>query len=171
MKKIYFLVTQLLVSIGACSQGCLPEGIKIFTQPKIEYFQTQYPVCTRIDWNVTINGDFITNLNRYKVLTSLGGKFEIGINESLESLVELNNINPASIDHLQICGNPSLSECAVQNIFDYLLSPGGATSITDNTFGCSNRPEVEAAFALGVEEVNSRQLAISSYPNRLTWKQ
>jgi hypothetical protein len=98
-------------------------------------------------------------------LTSIGGTLDIGLNDSLESLAGLDNINAASIDLLQICGNPSLSACSVQSICDYLLSPGGVTSIANNAPGCNSREEVLAACAVGVQEVSSRQPAVGSFPN------
>ena len=57
---------------------CLPEGITFTTQEEIDNFQINYPGCTEIEGNVTINGDDITNLNGLNVLMSVGGSFLIG---------------------------------------------------------------------------------------------
>jgi len=66
-------------------------------------------------------------------------------NESLTSLDGLDNINPGTIYNLQIHNNPLLSECAVESICDYLLSPAGTVEIHDNTVGCNSLEEVEEA--------------------------
>jgi hypothetical protein len=62
----------------ACEIHCLPEGITFTTQAEIDSFQINYPYCTEIEGDVTINGDDITNLNGLNVLTAIGGTLVIG---------------------------------------------------------------------------------------------
>jgi len=144
--------------------SCLPDGVTFTTQAEIDNFQTNYPGCTEIEGNVTINGDDITNLNGLENLTSIGGDLEIYYNETLVSLAGLENIQANSIDSLVIINNIVLSECDAQSICDYLAIPGAAVNIQDNAPGCSSPEEVEEACLIIVESIeNDSQINI--FPN------
>jgi hypothetical protein len=103
-------------------------------------------------------------------LISIGGSLSLIENDSLESLAGLNNINPASINWLNIGGNISLSTCEVQSVCDYLANPGGYVDIGNNATGCNSQEEVEAACGVGLDEssVTGRQSSVSIYPNPST---
>ncbi len=92
MKKIYILFISLLSLGGAMAQGCLPEGIIFTTQEQIDNFQIEFPGCTIIEGDVSINGPEISNLNGLSVLTSLGGNLSVYDNYQLTSLSGLENI-------------------------------------------------------------------------------
>jgi len=89
MKKILFsLLIMLLINNLATSQSCLPNGITFFRQADIDYFQVNYPGCTQILGNVTIDDNYsytITNLNGLNVLTAIEGNLTI-INNPLTNL-------------------------------------------------------------------------------------
>jgi hypothetical protein len=79
MKNLTLLIFALLfIQLTAFSQSCLPEGITFQTQTQIDSFQINYPDCTEIEGDVTIYGSQITNLNGLNVLTSIGGRVQIG---------------------------------------------------------------------------------------------
>ncbi len=92
MKKLFLFVTLLIIiHSNVFSQGCLPQGITFTTQEQIDNFQTNYPGCTEIIGNVTINGaNSINNLNGLEQLTKIGGDLVIRNNEDLVSLDGLN---------------------------------------------------------------------------------
>ena len=69
MKKLLFttaLIACCLTSLLA--QPCLPEGITFSTQAEIDSFQINYPSCTEIEGDVTIEGWDIANINGLNVL-------------------------------------------------------------------------------------------------------
>jgi len=131
--------------IEDCVNDCLPYGITFTTQEEINNFQTNYPGCTEIEGDVEICGTDITKLNGLIVLTSIGGSLNIHDNPMLGCLTGLVNIDPASVNNLHIYNNSSLSNCDVQNICDYLISPTGIIDIHDNAEGCNSQLEVQAA--------------------------
>jgi len=99
MKKFYIILIALIIASGAKAQSaqpcstCLPEGIWFCTQAHIDNFQTNYPDCTEIEGDVSINsGSDITNLNGLIVLTSIGGYLNICCNTSLTSLTGLEGL-------------------------------------------------------------------------------
>ena len=99
--------------------------------------------------------DALTNLTGMESLTSVGGE-GLGItgNIVLTSLTGLENIDAGSIEALYINENPSLFQCAVQSICDFLASPNGEINIYGNAYGCNSQAQVEAACdAVGVEIV------------------
>lgn len=83
----------------------------------------------------------------------------------LQSLSGLENIAPASIVDLNIYDNPSLSECAVNSICDYLLDPAGTIDINNNATGCNSQEEIELACLTSTEEITFTDgLTISPNP-------
>jgi hypothetical protein len=114
MKRLIFLLVLFTVLQEAIfSQSCLPEGITFTTQVQIDSFQTDYPDCTEIEGNVTINGGDITNLNGLNVITYIGGDlfigtYEYGGNSVLTSLSGLEGLT--SVDgRVAIFQNPVLT--------------------------------------------------------------
>jgi acyl-[acyl carrier protein]--UDP-N-acetylglucosamine O-acyltransferase len=114
MKKLYFLLIGLLLSISGISQSCLPEGIIFETQYQIDNFQVNYPGCAVIEGDVRIYGDSsITNLNGLNSLMSIAGNLEIGLNFepanfSLTTLTGLENLTSIG-EGLSIHSNASLT--------------------------------------------------------------
>jgi hypothetical protein len=115
MKKLYILLVALVGMTIANAQPCLPEGITFNTQEQIDSFQINYPGCTEIDGNVTIDGDDITSLSGLSELTSIEGNFLIGKNDYpphanplLISLTGLESLTSIGGD-LRIAFNDSLT--------------------------------------------------------------
>jgi len=75
-------------------------------------------------------------------VTSINGGLGISDNQTLTSLIGLDNIEAGSIDDLYINNNNLLSTCEVQSICEYLASPNGTIYIQDNAPGCMNLYEV-----------------------------
>jgi hypothetical protein len=166
MRKIPFLVFIIIfICDYSFSQACLPEGITFQSQDEIDNFQVNYPGCTRIDGDVFIMSDNITNLNGLNVIDHIGGMLVInycsGLSDlsGLECLVgigndliilgndELENLdglgNLASIgDRLEISNNPSLtslsglSNLAFNSIKDLYLRDNLSLSTCNEPFIC-----------------------------------
>ena len=113
------------------------------------------------------HNDVLTSLMGIDSLTSIGGNLSINENHYLSALDGIANIEPGSIDNLSIVENWWLSECNVQSICDYLLSPNGTVEIYDNSPGCNSQQEVEEACTVGVSETPDKG-EISVYPNPFT---
>ncbi len=110
MKLMFIIITGVLISFTALSQSCLPEGITFSTQAQIDSFQVNYPGCTEIEGNVTISGNYITNLNGLNMLTSIGGNLVIQSNYALTNLSGLEELT--SLINLSIDGNNELTDLA-----------------------------------------------------------
>ncbi len=100
--------TILKTTNGGASSGCLPEGITFTTQEEIDNFQVNYPGCTEIEGDVSIEGWNITNLHGLSVLISIGGYLEIYYNNGLTSLTGLENLSSIG-GSLDIIDNYALS--------------------------------------------------------------
>jgi hypothetical protein len=119
------------------------------------------------------SNDSLTSLIGLDSLHTIGGGIHIGKEEwyhllgnpVLTSISGLANIDAGSIEELSILGNHSLSDCAINSICNYLISPNGYVAISDNAPGCNSPEEVEAACGIGVKEVGGRRPAVSGYPN------
>lgn len=99
------------------------------------------------------NNDLLIGLSHFDNLSSIGGDLNIINNASLLSLSGLNNIDPGSIANLSIYENPGLSNCHIQSICEYLISPNGIVEIYDNAPGCNSQQEVEEACWTSVDEI------------------
>ena len=78
MKKLSFITILIFSLYSVYSQSCLPEGIEFTTQSQIDSFKINYPGCSEIEGDVSINGYNITNLFGLAVLTSIGGDLNVG---------------------------------------------------------------------------------------------
>ncbi|MHC1777704.1 MAG: YCF48-related protein [Lentimicrobium sp.] len=140
--------TILKTTNGGGSPGCLPEGITFSTQEQIDNFQNNYPGCTEIEGDVTIEGWNITNLNGLNLLTSIGGYLKVRYNSSLTSLTGLDNLTSIG-GGLQVgdydYGNPALTSLSG---LDNLISIGGNMFIGYNP---------ELTDLTGLESVTSLQ--------------
>ena len=127
---------------------------------------------TGLDNLSSIGGDLIissnpnmTNLNGLANVDSIGGILEISSLYQLSSLSGLGNIDASSISDLTIRNNPVLSNCDVESICDYLLSPNGTIFIQSNKSSCNSRSEIEnACEAIGIQDLNFAS-GLSIYPN------
>lgn len=121
---------------------------------------------TSIDGNLVIVwNNVLTNLIGLDSLTHVGNQLWIFNNDDLTSLSGLDNIDENSISELWIYDNPSLSNCAVQSICDYLANPNGIIAITNNAQGCYNQQQIENACATIGVELLTPQPSITIYPN------
>ncbi len=84
----------------------------------------------------------LENINGLNGLINVGGPISIGYCGGLTTIQELGSIDPASISDLAIYENGQLSECAIENICNYLTSPNGVVSIYNNSDGCQNPQEI-----------------------------
>jgi hypothetical protein len=110
------------------------------------------------------NNDQLTDLSPFENLTSLGGNFFIINNASLVNLNGFENIEANTITNLKIADNPSLMQCAIESICNYILMPGTIVEIHDNAPGCNNPGEVEEACIVSVQEFK-REDIFSVSPN------
>jgi len=107
----------------------------------------------------------LTDLSSLENLTSINGYLEIRRNDSLTGLSGLENINSATIDSLLIRGNPSLMDCEVKSICDFLSIPENIANIETNGPKCQTPSQVlYHCELLAVDEIIlPNQLSI--YPN------
>ena len=112
MRRFITLIFILfIVEVNTQAQSCLPEGITFTTQAQIDSFQVDYPGCTEIEGDVTIEGDDIVNLNGLNVLTHIGGDLNIGWDFNdfpLTSLIGLESLTSIG-GTLEIFGTTELS--------------------------------------------------------------
>ena len=94
MKKVLLLCLSILVfGEYLFSQPCLPDGITFSSQTQIDSFQINYPNCTEIGGTLTIRGNTIKDLSNLNVITSIERSLSIYENDSLETLVGLENLS------------------------------------------------------------------------------
>lgn len=116
------------------------------------------------DFNI-INNSALENLSSLNALTSIaGGVININNNASLTSLLGLDNLNPTTISGLNLVGSANLSYCNTLSICNYLVNPGNPATITGNAVGCNDRPEVEAACIVGVNNAFEKMIVVSPNP-------
>src|SRR5690606_7427415 len=78
------------------------------SQAQIDAFATNYPNCTEVSGNLTIQGANITDLTPLSNLTSVGGYLRIYNNSNLINLDGLSNLTSVG-GYLQISSNSSLT--------------------------------------------------------------
>ena len=128
MKKLSFLLFLVAVNyFSGFSQGCLPGGITFNNQQQIDYFQTNYPGCTKILGNVKILGDNISTINGLIVLDSVMGDLEISYSR-LYNFSGLNNLVYIG-GNFNIFHNDSIT--TLQGM-ESLTKTGGNIDIWDN---------------------------------------
>jgi len=128
MKRISLIILMVLVSqVVVFSQGCLPEGITFTTQQQIDDFQTNYPGCTEIEGDVTLQYSDITNLNGLNVITSINGYLDVLCCTSLADFTGLENLTYIG-NSLHIVYNDALTTLSglesLEYIGGYLLISG-----------------------------------------------
>jgi hypothetical protein len=116
------------------------------------------------DYLLIDDNNKLNNLTGLDSLSTLGGYIWIRGNPELTNIYGLNNIDPNTINDLQIRNNNSLSNCDAESICIYLANPNGDIEIHDNNMGCNSQEEVEYACTVGVKETNTES-EFMIYPN------
>lgn len=136
MKKLLLLLIGLYATMTMIAQShepcetCLANGIIFSLQYQIDNFHANYPNCTEILGDVTINyGIDITNLNGLNALISIGGNLKIIANLALVNLEGLDNLTSIG-GHLDIGYNDALTSITG---LENLSSIGGNLGIFHNT--------------------------------------
>ena len=139
MKKLVSLM--YLICWGCLSaQTCLPDGIEFEYQSQIDNFKTDYPGCTVILGDVTINDAIdnnITNLNGLDGIQSIAGDLRI-----LEN-IQLGNL--AGFDALLSVGDDLLIR---DNLFLTSLSGLESLSQVEGTLEISDNPSLTTITSL-----------------------
>jgi hypothetical protein len=142
MKNVIVCLVALVWITDAWAQGCLPDGIEIYSQQDIDNFQINYPGCTEIEGYVLIVGNNITNLAGLNVVTAIDGYLQIYNNENLTSLTDLENLTSV--------GGLDLNSLAITSLsgLENLVSIGGDVIIWDddsltNLSGLQNITSIE----------------------------
>jgi hypothetical protein len=84
----------------------------------------------------------LNDLTALSNLTSISGTILINENENLTSLAGLENIDASKIIELLLRYNPSLSDCSIKSICDYLINLNGNAVIEGNDHNCSSEEVV-----------------------------
>lgn len=122
-----------------------------------------------------MGGLSVINNNKLATLAGLAGLIEIEgsllvrENAALISITELKNIDASSITDLTILDNPSLPNCAIESVCNYLTGTNGNIYIHNNAPGCNNQQEVEDECGLYVEKIPSQE-GFTISPNPLSHK-
>ena len=99
----------------------------------------------------SIGGDFrildnaLTDFSSFTELESIRGLLQIKGNRYLESLEGLYRLEVSSISMLEISGNPSLSDCAIEIICNFLKIEERAAIISGNGEKCSSLEELSVS--------------------------
>ena len=106
---------------------------KFATQSQIDSFQINYPGCTEILGDVTVQSNDIINLNGLSVLTSIEGHLQIGYlfvgNPALTSLTGLEGLTSIGGD-LRIINNTALTSLTG---LDNVVTVNGVLGISNNS--------------------------------------
>lgn len=171
MRKSIFIIATIFFNQIGQSQSCLPDGIQLTTQERIDNFSLNFPNCTMIEGGIYIAGNNISNLlglsgitaiggglgvnqttmlvnlNGLENLTSIGGIVFIEDNDALTSLSGLDNVTSfgAAIGGgvLWLYGNPLLTECSISSVCKYIMT-SDSIGIQFNAPGCNTVAEVES---------------------------
>src|SRR5690554_5107198 len=128
LKKLGISIFFLFFTLGLKAQ-CLAGNIIFTTQEQIDAFATNYPNCTEVSGNLTIQGANITDLTPLSNLTSVGGYLVIYNNSNLTNLDGLNNLTSVG-GYLVIYNNSNLTNLDGLN---NLTSVGGYLNINSNS--------------------------------------
>ncbi|MBF8150342.1 T9SS type A sorting domain-containing protein [Winogradskyella sp. F6397] len=92
--------------LASCST-CPTEAIILSNQSEVDAFGTTYPDCTSLSYNLTIEGDDITNLNGLSQLEAVSNLY-IQNNSALSDLQGLENL--VSIQNLYLINNALITD-------------------------------------------------------------
>lgn len=97
MKYIITLLISTFFSNYCCGQ-CPTSNITFSTQASIDNFPTDYPGCTTITGNLTVQGNDITNLNGLASLTNITGSLRFSNANVLNDINGLSNLTTIGLD-------------------------------------------------------------------------
>lgn len=121
-------------------------------------------VTSSLKYFVLQDNPVLTDISSVQNIDSIKTMLAILDNSTLDNLTGLEYIKLDSMDYLSIERNPSLSECAIQNICTYLIDSIGEVTIEDNAVGCNNQEEVIVECQVGIQETVNNKTPII-YPN------
>ncbi len=130
MKRLIFLLMTALFC-GCLSAQCPQGNITLTTQQEVDNFAANYPNCTELLGNLSIDDDYtssITSLAGLSQITAVGGDVDIIYNDNLTNLTGLNNLTSIG-GYLNIDGNDGLTNLTG---LDNLNSISRYLSIDDN---------------------------------------
>src|SRR5690606_25832118 len=107
LKKLGVSILFLFFTLGLKAQ-CPPGNVSLSSQAGVNNFATNYPNCTEVSGNLTIQGANITDLTPLSNLTSVGGFLRIYDNLSLTNLDGLSNLTSVG-RFLDIFNNSNLT--------------------------------------------------------------
>lgn len=109
-KQLFIAFFACFFALNVVGQSCLPNGITFNNQAQINNFTANYPGCTNIQGNVTIDpqGGNITNLNGLNGLLYIAGDLSITNSTALVNLNGLNNLQLIG-GSLWLYGNSALN--------------------------------------------------------------
>ncbi len=128
----------------------------------LEYLQ-------KIGGNLALFSNEMENLNGLDSLREIDGGIVIANNEKLTDISGIRNIAPTSIhptvssEHIQIYGNPLLSECSIASVCQTLAIPGTSFKFENNMPGCNSIGDVNAKCLVGAIEYKTGLLDV--FPN------
>jgi len=128
MKKLFLLISCLLLAITVYSQPCAHEGIGFYSQEEVDRFHKNYPNCTLIQGDIIIAGDDIKYLDSLQSITEIQGYLEVSHTVWLGSLKGLDNIRKIG-GHFGIYSNEGLADVLNLKMLD---SIGGNFEIFGN---------------------------------------
>src|SRR6218665_1411605 len=106
-KKIIIIV--LLFTTKILFAQCPTSNITLSTQSQVNNFATNYPNCTTLNYNLTISGNTITNLNGLSNITSTTKQLDIQNCPNLIDVSGLNNLISATGTMFRFLNNPLLT--------------------------------------------------------------
>ncbi len=122
--KLTFLL--LLFCNALCA--CLPDGIILDSQLRIDQFAMQYAGCSSIEGDLIVRGNDITNLDGLSNLTSIVGDLKVWESPNLASIAGLSNLTNVG-GTLHLINDPKLLNLTG---LDQLNVIGGSLIITYN---------------------------------------
>src|SRR5690606_24969062 len=128
LKKLGISIFFLFFTLGLKAQ-CPAGNVSLTSQTEVDAFATNYPNCTEVSGNLTIQGANITDLTPLSNLTSVGEYLYIYNNSSLTNLDGLSNLTSVG-GFLSIHNNLSLTNL---NGLSNLTSVGGYLRISSNS--------------------------------------
>src|SRR5690606_35741362 len=150
-----------------------PTGyLSFYSQADIDAFATNYPNCTEVSGNLTIQGANITDLTPLSNLTSVGGYLNIDYNSSLTNLDGLNNLTSIG-GYLNIYYNSNLTNL---DGLSNLTSVGADLVIQSNSSLTDisglqniNPASILSTYGLGLYITNNSSLSVCNLPNFCTY--
>ncbi len=118
---------------------------------------------TSVDGNLEVWTTSLTNLDGFSGVTSVNGTVDLYNNDDLTDISGIENIAPETITLLYLQDHAQLSNCALENICNYLSVEANATNIYGNLSGCESRDAIEAVCIVPTR--NTAFLDIKLFPN------